>query len=67
MTGLGSDATPIDLWDLGLADNSGVLAPTNSIIQQANTPDRSYVDSPTNSAADPQVVQTIDIPVTFNT
>ena len=67
VTGLGSDATPIDLWDLGLADNSGVLAPTNSIIQQANTPDRSYVDSPTNSAADPQVVQTIDIPVTFNT
>ncbi|MBK7615902.1 MAG: hypothetical protein IPJ08_16090 [Burkholderiales bacterium] len=67
VTGLGSDATPIDLWDLGLADNSGVLAPTNSIIQQANTPGRSYVESTTNSAADPQVVQTIDIPVTFNT
>lgn len=67
VTGLGSDATPIDLWDLGLADNSGVLAPTNSIIQQDNTPARPFVASPTNSAGDPQVVQAIDIPVTFNT
>ena len=69
VTGLGSDGdtTPIDVWDLGLADGTGVLAPTNSIIQQANSAARPYVASPTNSAADPLVVQTIDIPVTFNT
>ena len=28
------DATPINLWDLGAADGSGLLAPTNSIVQQ---------------------------------
>ena len=28
------DATPINLWDIGAFDGSGLLAPTNSIVQQ---------------------------------
>lgn len=34
-TGLGitGDVTPIDHWDVGTADGSGVLAPTNSMLQ----------------------------------
>ncbi len=36
VTGIGAagDATPIDHWDLGVADGTGLLAPTNSIVQQ---------------------------------
>ena len=36
VVGLGAtgDATPINVWDLGVADGSGTLAPTNSVIQQ---------------------------------
>jgi hypothetical protein len=72
VTGLGNN--PLDLsvctslpgcdhWDLGVADGTGLLAPTNSIVQQT----RPYTASATNSAADPQVVTPYDIAVTFNT
>ena len=55
-----------DYWDLGVADGgaSTVLAPTSSVIQQSAHP---YASSATNASADPLVVQSIDIPVTFNT
>jgi hypothetical protein len=65
VTGLGDPN--VDVWDLGTADGSGTLAPTNSVIQQNAVAHDGYVASATNSAADPGVIQPIDIPVTFNT
>jgi uncharacterized repeat protein (TIGR01451 family) len=53
-------------WDLGVADVPGLLTPTNSVIQQ-NAGAHAYTTSPTNFSTDPLVVQSIDIPVTFNT
>jgi hypothetical protein len=66
VTGIGAagDATPINNWDLGVADGTGVLAPTNSIIQQ-NAGTYPYVADPSNSGADPAVVMPYDISVTF--
>lgn len=66
VTGLGAtgDATPINYWDLGVADGTGVLAPTNSIVQQ-NAGVHPYTTSPTNSTADPAVVTPYDVAVTF--
>jgi uncharacterized repeat protein (TIGR01451 family) len=58
-------AAPIDNWDLGVADGSGVLAPTNSIVQQAAAT-HTYTASPTNSVTDPAVVAPYDVAVTFN-
>jgi uncharacterized repeat protein (TIGR01451 family) len=55
-----------NFWDLGVADGPGLLTPTNSVIQQ-NVGAHAYTASPTNSSTDPLVVQSIDIPVTFNT
>ncbi len=43
----------------------GLLAPTNSIVQQ-NAGTHPYTTSPTNSAADPAVVAPYDVAVTFN-
>jgi uncharacterized repeat protein (TIGR01451 family) len=64
VTGL-SDADA-DHWDLGLADSTDTLAPTNSILQQ-NAGTHPYTASPTNSTADPSVVSPYDVAVTFNT
>jgi hypothetical protein len=75
VTGLGDDPLNLgactnlpacDHWDLGVADGTGLLSPTNSIVQQ-NAGTHGYVASPTNLAADPQVVTPHDIGVTFNT
>ncbi len=65
-SGAPGDATPIDNWDIGLADGPGSLAPTNSIVQQ-NAGTHPYTTSPTNSAANPSVVMPYDVGVTFNT
>ena len=67
VTGLGAvgDPTPIDQWDLGVADVGGNLEPTNSIIQQ-NAGTHPYTTSPTNSGSDPSVAATYDVGVTFN-
>ena len=63
--GAAGDATPINHWDLGVADGTGSLAPTNSVIQQ-NAGVHPYTTSPTNSAADPQVIAPYDTQVAFN-
>ncbi|MHB8891129.1 MAG: hypothetical protein ACYC65_03700 [Candidatus Limnocylindrales bacterium] len=63
--GLPGDGTPIDDWDLGTGDGSGILGPTNSIVQQ-NAGDHTYVTSPTNSAADPSVLDEYDLSVGFS-
>jgi hypothetical protein len=31
--GMAGDATPLNFWDLGVADGTGLLAPTNSLMQ----------------------------------
>jgi uncharacterized repeat protein (TIGR01451 family) len=62
--GATGDATPVNRWDLGAADGSGLLAPTSSIIAQDDGT-YPYVTSPTNSAADPQVVDPYDTALTF--
>ncbi len=53
--GLANDATPIERWDLGMFGDAQVLAPVNSIVQQ-NPAQHPYTTSPTNSAANPQVI-----------
>ncbi|MFN0282859.1 MAG: SdrD B-like domain-containing protein [Kineosporiaceae bacterium] len=64
--GLAGDLTPVDQWDLGVADGTGVLAPTNSIVQQSAGA-HPYTTSPTNSGANPNVVSTWDLSVSFAT
>ncbi len=59
--GLAGDATPINSWDLGAADGSGLLAPTYSVLQT----DLGATPSATNLHVDPQVVQTYDTSVAF--
>ena len=50
--GLSGDATPINYWDLGVADNTGLLSPTNSVLKQSG----GYNASSTNKVgADPRV------------
>ncbi|TFC02008.1 hypothetical protein E3O32_12300 [Cryobacterium mannosilyticum] len=67
VTGIGlAGATDINNWDLGVADGTGVLAPTNSVVQQ-NTASHPFTTSPTNSSADPAVVSTYDVSVSFAT
>ncbi|MCV2393294.1 IPT/TIG domain-containing protein [Actinotalea sp. M2MS4P-6] len=64
--GLTGDPSPIDNWDLGVADGTGLLAPTGSVIQQdAGT--HGYTTSATNSASDPAVVKSYDVTVSFAT
>jgi hypothetical protein len=62
--GLTGDVTPIDNWDLGVADGTGMLAPTNSVVQQ-NSGAHPYTASPTNSSANPGVVSEYDVSVSF--
>ena len=64
--GLPTDATPINQWDIGALDGSGLLAPTNSIVQQSAGA-HPYVVSPTNSSANPGVVSPFDVSVAFAT
>jgi hypothetical protein len=67
VTGIGlGGATDINNWDLGVADGTGELAPTNSVVQQ-NTASHTYTTSATNSSADPGVVSTYDVSVSFAT
>ena len=63
VTGIGvtGDATPINHWDLGTADGSGLLTPTNSVLQDTT----GTISSPTNRVADPNVVATYDTSVDF--
>ena len=61
--GAAGDPTPINPWDMGVVGNTHSLAPTNSILQPTGNPGATASGS--NSLADPNVVQTHDIPLTF--
>ena len=63
VVGIGApgDASAINLWDLGVADGTGLLAPTNSVLQSS----AGIVASPTNSFADPLVLRPYDTQVSF--
>jgi len=52
-----------DPWDMGVVGNVGVLSPTNSILQPSAYPGVAPAGS--NSSADPMVVSTLDIPLSF--
>ncbi|MFN8465927.1 MAG: SdrD B-like domain-containing protein [Caldilineaceae bacterium] len=62
--GLTGDASLINYWDLGVADGTGLLAPTNSIIEQ-NAGTHPYTTSPTNSGSDPAIAVPYDLSVAF--
>ena len=66
--GLEGDATPIDEWDLGVANGSAteLLAPTTSVIQQ-DAGSHPFTTSGTNSSVDPAVVSVWDLSVSFST
>ena len=64
--GLTGDVSPINYWDIGVADSTGLLAPTNSVIQQ-NAGDHPYTTDVSNSSSDPTVVSTYDVSVSFAT
>ncbi|MCW2761582.1 MAG: pectin esterase [Marmoricola sp.] len=68
VTGIGlvGDSSPVDQWDLGVADATGVLSPTSSVVQQ-DAAEHTYTASGTNSSAAPQVVDTYDLSVAFQT
>lgn len=63
VTGIGQagDPSPVNRWDLGAADGSGLLSPTSSILQVAT----GTVPSASNLASDPAVVATYDVGLTF--
>ncbi len=61
--GASGDATPINNWDLGNADYTGLLSPTNSLLQTGTGTNA----SPTNLVGtDPTVVSTYDTSVAFS-
>ncbi len=67
VSGIGAAGDPsptINVWDLGVADDSGMLAPTSSVIQQ-NAGTHPYTTSATNSSADPNVLSPYDTAVSF--
>jgi uncharacterized repeat protein (TIGR01451 family) len=57
--GLAGDPNPVNQWDLGVGDGSGLLSPTNSILQV----DLGTVPSATNLSVDPGVISTYDTTV----
>jgi hypothetical protein len=60
--GIAGDATPVNNWDLGVADSSQLLSPTSSVLQTTTGTNA----SPSNVVgADPQVVATYDTSVAF--
>jgi hypothetical protein len=60
--GASGDPTPINFWDMGVADGTGLLSPTNSVLQTAI----GTVTSATNSSADPLAISPYDTQVAFN-
>ncbi len=63
--GAAGDLAPIEYWDLGVADGTGVLSPTNSVIQQS-TGLHPYTTDPSNSTSDPHVIAPYDTSVAFS-
>lgn len=68
VTGIGSpgDSSPVEHWDVGLLDGSGQLAPVGSVVQQ-DPAQHPYTQDASNSTADPQVVSSYDVGVSFAT
>ena len=64
--GLTGDPVPVNHWDVGAFDASGLLAPTSSVIQQSAV-QHPFTTSATNSTADPAVRSTYDVSVSFKT
>jgi hypothetical protein len=63
--GLQGDQTPIHNWDVGVADGSGLLDVTNSILQSfEGTTTATQQAAAKNKQVDPQVVSAIDSAVT---
>ncbi len=60
--GIPGDATPINYWDLGVADGTGNLSPTNSVLQTTLGTN----GDPSNILSDPLVNATYDTSVAFN-
>ena len=63
--GAAGDTGAVNNWDLGLTDNTTLLAPTNSIVQQT-TGSHPYTASATNRTTDPVVVTPYDIGLSFS-
>ena len=63
VTGIGitGDASPVNHWDLGAADGSGLLTPTYSVLQVTT----GTVAAPNNRLSDPNVVAPYDTSVDF--
>ncbi|MEQ6901411.1 SdrD B-like domain-containing protein [Nocardioides sp. YIM 152588] len=64
--GLTGDPSPVDHWDVGVAGGTGQLSPTSSIVQQ-DSAEHPYTTSPSNSGANPSVVDPYDLSVSFAT
>jgi hypothetical protein len=66
VTGIGAagDASPINYWDIGLVGASGLLSPTNTVIQQ-NSATYPFTASATNRVTDPSVSSVLNIPLMF--
>ena len=66
--GIAGDPTPIDEWDLGVADRTDALTPTNSVIQQDPNGLHNYAADPSNSNQDPSFAgPAYDLSVSFST
>ena len=59
--GIAGDVSPVNHWDLGVADGSGLLTPTDSVLQVTT----GTVAHPSNRLSDPKVVATYDTSVDF--
>ena len=66
MTGIGlaGDADAVNHWDLGVADGTGLLSPTNSVLPDA--PPAASREPDATSSLDPEVVATYDTSVAFS-
>ncbi len=66
--GIAGDPTPIDEWDLGVADRTDALTPTDSVIQQDPNGLHNYAADPSNSNVDPGFAgPAYDLSVSFST
>jgi hypothetical protein len=59
--GASGDGTPVNHWDMGAADGSGLLSPTSSVLQDGT----GIVPDASNVQADPSVVLPYDTSVTL--
>jgi hypothetical protein len=62
-TVLGITPGDADPWDMGVVGEAGNLSPTNSILEPSTHP--GVTANGSNSSADPAVVLTLDIPLSF--